>query len=99
MPLESQERFEWENDLIGFPFSKGLSGCFGEVGYKDQTKNRGSFQEAFSVVMARNDWLLTGVEETWLDRDIFCTGGEVLIGVEQVLALEGAQDATKGWRF
>lgn len=49
-----------ENDLIWFPFSKGHSGCFGEVGYKEQAKNRGSVQEAFSVVKTRNDWLLSG---------------------------------------
>lgn len=50
MPLEPQKRFEWGNDSLGFLLSKGPSGCFGGEGYKDGAKNRGSFQEAHSVV-------------------------------------------------
>lgn len=47
-------------DLISI-FKRSF-GLLCEAGYREQAKNRGSFQEAFSVVKARNDWLLTRVE-------------------------------------
>lgn len=51
---------------VRFPFSKGPSGCFGEVGYK----GAGIGTETFRGLgdLATDDWLFSaGGGEKWLD--------------------------------
>lgn len=80
MQLKPWEGFEWENDDPISIFKRSFRLLWGG----SRRRNRGSAQEAFSVVKPRNNWLLTGVEERngWI-CDVFGAGVEVLIGILQ----------------
>lgn len=51
---------------VDFHFSKGHSGCFGEVGYKGAGVGTETLRGLENL--ARDDWLLSaGAGEKWLD--------------------------------